>query len=68
MDFDPVLLAVISNRLTSICREMEKTILRSGRSAVLNMARGRCALSLRVTGSCWRLRRESQYTSWASRH
>ena len=37
--FDPVLLSVIANRLDSIVREMENTLLRSGRSAVLNMAR-----------------------------
>ena len=46
--FDPVLLAVISNRLDTIVREMENTLLRSGRSAVLNQARDfSCAL---VTG------------------
>jgi len=46
--FDPVLLAVIANRLDSIVREMENTLLRSGRSAVLNMARDfSCAL---ITG------------------
>src|ERR1700732_1864569 len=37
--FDPVLLAVLSNRFESIVREMTNTLLRSGRSAVLNMAR-----------------------------
>jgi N-methylhydantoinase B len=37
--FDPVLLAVIANRLEAIVREMTNTLLRSGRSAVLNMAR-----------------------------
>ena len=37
--FDPVLLAVLSNRLEGIVREMTNTLLRSGRSAVLNMAR-----------------------------
>jgi N-methylhydantoinase B len=43
--FDPVLLAVIANRLDSIVREMENTLLRAGRSAVLNMARDfSCAL------------------------
>ena len=36
---DPVLLAVIANRLDAICREMTNTLLRSGRSTVLNMAR-----------------------------
>ena len=45
---DPVLLAVIANRLDTIVREMENTLLRSGRSAVLNQARDfSCAL---VTG------------------
>ena len=48
MSFDPVLLAVIANRLDTIVREMENTLLRSGRSAVLNMARDfSCAI---VTG------------------
>ncbi len=37
--FDPVLLAVLSNRLESIVREMTNTLLRAGRSAVLNTAR-----------------------------
>ncbi|MQA85120.1 MAG: hydantoinase B/oxoprolinase family protein [Streptosporangiales bacterium] len=47
-DFDPVLLAVLSNRMESIVREMENTLLRSGRSAVLNLARDfSCAI---VTG------------------
>lgn len=36
---DLVQLAVIANRLDSIVREMENTLLRSGRSAILNMAR-----------------------------
>ena len=45
---DPVTLAVIANRLDSIVREMENTLLRTGRSAVLNMARDfSCAL---ITG------------------
>ena len=48
MSFDPVTLAVIANRLDSIVREMENTLLRTGRSAVLNMARDfSCAL---ITG------------------
>ena len=48
MSLDPVLLAVIANRMDSIVREMENTLLRSGRSAVLNQARDfSCAL---VTG------------------
>lgn len=37
--FDPVLLAVIANRFEAIVREMTNTLLRSGRSAVLSMAR-----------------------------
>ncbi len=42
---DGVTLAVIGNRLDSIVREMENTLLRTGRSAVLNMARDfSCAL------------------------
>ena len=36
---DPILLAVMSNRLDSICREMMNTLLRSARSAVINTAR-----------------------------
>ncbi|MDQ8044386.1 MAG: hydantoinase B/oxoprolinase family protein [Solirubrobacteraceae bacterium] len=36
---DPVLLAVLSNRFESIVREMTNTLLRAGRSAVLNTAR-----------------------------
>ena len=43
--FDPVLLAVLSNRFDTIVREMENTLLRTGRSAILNMARDfSCAL------------------------
>jgi N-methylhydantoinase B/oxoprolinase/acetone carboxylase alpha subunit len=38
-DFDPILLAVIANRFDAIVREMTNTLFRSGRSAVLNMAR-----------------------------
>jgi N-methylhydantoinase B len=37
--FDPLLLAVLANRLESIVREMTNTLQRSGRSAVLSMAR-----------------------------
>ena len=45
---DPRLLAVIANRLDCIVREMTNTLLRSARSAVLNMARDfSCSL---VTG------------------
>jgi N-methylhydantoinase B len=36
---DPILLAVIANRMDSICREMMNTLLRSARSAVINQAR-----------------------------
>lgn len=38
-EVDVVQLTVIANRLDGIVREMENTLLRSGRSAVLNMAR-----------------------------
>jgi len=45
---ESALLAVIANRFDCICREMTNTLLRSGRSAVLNMARDfSCSL---VTG------------------
>lgn len=45
---DPVLLAVMANRLDTIVREMENTLLRAGRSAVINMARDfSCAI---ITG------------------
>jgi N-methylhydantoinase B len=48
MSLDPVVLAVLANRMDSIVREMENTLLRTGRSAVLNMARDfSCAL---ITG------------------
>lgn len=36
---DPLLLAILSNRMERIVREMSNTLLRSGRSAVLNTAR-----------------------------
>lgn len=46
MKTDPILLSVISNRLDSIVREMENTLLRTGRSGVLNMARDfSCAIT-----------------------
>jgi N-methylhydantoinase B len=38
-EVDAVLLAVLANRVESIVREMTNTLLRSGRSAVLNTAR-----------------------------
>jgi N-methylhydantoinase B len=42
---DPTLLAVLANRMDAVCREMTNTLLRSGRSAVLNTARDfSCAL------------------------
>jgi N-methylhydantoinase B len=45
VSFDPVLLAVLANRFDTIVREMENTLLRTGRSAILNMARDfSCAL------------------------
>lgn len=37
--FDPVLMAVLANRLDGIVREMTNTLLRTGRSAILNTAR-----------------------------
>src|ERR1700730_4401161 len=37
--FDPILLAVIANRFDAIVREMTNTLFRSGRAAVLKMAR-----------------------------
>lgn len=46
MNTDPILMAVIANRLDSIVREMENTLLRTGRSGVLNMARDfSCAIT-----------------------
>ena len=36
---DPVLMAVMANRLDSIVREMSNTLLRAGRSAVISSAR-----------------------------
>ena len=38
-DFDPVLLAVLANRLDAIVREMTNTLLRAARSAVIAMSR-----------------------------
>ncbi|HIF10135.1 MAG TPA: hydantoinase B/oxoprolinase family protein, partial [Sneathiellales bacterium] len=38
-DLDPVLTAVLANRLDGIVREMSNTMLRSARSAVINSAR-----------------------------
>jgi N-methylhydantoinase B len=38
-DFDPILLAVIANRLDAVVREMTNTLLRTGRSAMLAIAR-----------------------------
>ena len=37
--FDPVLMAVLANRFDGIVREMTNTLLRTGRSAILNTAR-----------------------------
>src|SRR5438132_25319 len=37
--FDPILLAVLANRFDGIVREMTNTLLRTGRSAVLNTCR-----------------------------
>jgi N-methylhydantoinase B len=36
---DPVQLAVFANRVDSICREMQNTLLRSARSSMINIAR-----------------------------
>jgi N-methylhydantoinase B len=48
--FDPMLLAVISNRLDAIVRQMTNTLLRTGRSALLNTARDfSCSI---VTARC----------------
>jgi N-methylhydantoinase B len=45
VSLDPALLAVLANRFENVCREMTNTLLRSGRSAVLAMARDfSCAL------------------------
>ena len=45
---DPVLTAVIANRIDGVVREMTNTLLRAGRSAVINSARDfSCAI---VTG------------------
>ncbi len=38
-EFDPVLLAVLSNRMDAIVREMTNTLLRAARSAVIAMSR-----------------------------
>ncbi|MGW4340340.1 hydantoinase B/oxoprolinase family protein [Rhodococcus koreensis] len=44
--FDPVLTAVLSNRVDSIVREMTNSLLRSARSAVINSARDfSCAIT-----------------------
>lgn len=49
-ELDPMLLAVISNRLDGIVRQMTTTLLRAGRSALLNTARDfSCAI---VTERC----------------
>ncbi|MBT6831103.1 MAG: hypothetical protein HOA58_16420, partial [Rhodospirillaceae bacterium] len=36
---DPVLLAIMANRMDAICREMTNTVLFSARSAVIGIAR-----------------------------
>lgn len=38
-DFDPYMTAIIANRIDGIVREMTQTLLRAGRSAVINSAR-----------------------------
>jgi N-methylhydantoinase B len=43
--FDPTLFAVLANRFDTIVREMTSTLLRTGRSAVISIARDfSCAL------------------------
>src|SRR2546425_992417 len=37
--FDPITLAVIANRLDGICRQMTNTLLRTGRSSLIAVAR-----------------------------
>lgn len=50
---DPVLMAVLSSRLDTIVREMENTLLRAGRSAILALARDfSCAIVTADTGCC----------------
>ena len=39
IDFDPILMAVLGNRLNAIVREMSNTLLRTARSAVLAVVR-----------------------------
>src|SRR5579871_3183563 len=39
VEFDPVLMAVLANRLDAAVRDMGNTLLRTGRSAVLNTSR-----------------------------
>ena len=38
-EFDPVLLAILANRMDAIVREMTNTLLRAARSAVIAMSR-----------------------------
>lgn len=38
-EFDPITLAVIANRLDGVCRQMTNTLLRSGRSSLIAVAR-----------------------------
>ncbi|MEQ8500372.1 MAG: hydantoinase B/oxoprolinase family protein, partial [Sneathiellaceae bacterium] len=43
--FDPFMTAILANRIDGVIREMTNTLLRAGRSAVLNTARDfSCAL------------------------
>ena len=37
--FDPVLLAIMANRMEAVCREMTNTLLLAARSSVIGMAR-----------------------------
>jgi N-methylhydantoinase B len=49
--FDPVLMAVIAKRMDTITREMSNTLLRTGRSSVLNTARDFSCTVLRADGA-----------------
>ncbi|MBI0380186.1 hydantoinase B/oxoprolinase family protein, partial [Streptomyces albiflaviniger] len=45
-EFDPILTAILANRLDGIVREMTTTLLRSARSAVINSGRDfSCAIA-----------------------
>ena len=59
---DPVLLAVIANRFDAIVREMTNTLLRAGRSAVINMARDFSCSIVTADTSCSPRRRACRCT------